>query len=124
MLAFSAIVLLLASRFSRSGTLARRAAAWRGRPVRIQVWGATPAALDVEQPRLANTWGLGAGLHFHIEGALPRKIHIKVAQPRNCVIVGDRLVIQDAKYVQVQGRNMPRTAGTPAFTMETDAGAA
>ena len=118
MLAFSAMVLLLASRFSRSGTLARRAGAWRGRPVRIQVWDATPSELEAEQLRLANTWGLGAGLHFYIEGALPRKIHIKVAQPRNCEIVGDRLVIQDAKYVQVQGRNMPRKTGTPAFIME------
>ena len=121
-LAFAVVLvvtaLLLATGFGRSGTISGRAEVWRGRSVRIQVWNATPSAHEAEPLRLANTWALGAGLHFYIEGALPGRIHIKVAQPHHFEIVGDRLVIHDAKYVQVQGRNMPRTDGTPAFTME------
>jgi hypothetical protein len=110
-------VLLFATGFGRAGTIAGQVRTWHGRTVQVQVWGANPPALEMGELRLVNSWALGAGIHFYVAGPAGRPIHIKVAQPKTSEILGARLLIPDAKYVQVRGQTMPRAA-TTAFMME------
>ena len=109
--------LLLAAGFGGAGSTESRITAWRGRVVRVEVWGASPFPAVQGELRLVNTWALGVGLHFHVSVAGAKPVHIKVAQPGSVETGEGRLVIGRAKYVQVSGRTIARGSAA-AFTME------
>jgi hypothetical protein len=109
--------LLFATGFGMAGKAASALEGWRGRRVAVSVWSLRGAGLEAGEYRVVNIWALGAGLHIYIATTSGRRVHIKIAQPQHYEVQADRLVIENAKYVQVAGRTMPRTS-TPAFIME------
>ncbi|HEX6095104.1 MAG TPA: hypothetical protein VF432_02180 [Thermoanaerobaculia bacterium] len=106
------LCLFLAATFlSRAGRIASTLGELRGRTVHVRVWG-TPLGTF----RVQSVFAVGAGLHFVLDSG-GTATHLKVAQPGPALREEQRLVIQDARYMQWAGRRMPPAESVPALEM-------
>lgn len=109
--------LFAGSTLSRAGRLAAQLRRLVGRRVVVTVWG-TPLGSPGEELTLASASAFGAGLLMRLgspgSGA---SILLKVAQPRKASTTDSGLVVQEAAYVQWDGKRLPRQAGPDAVVL-------
>lgn len=79
---------------------------------RIEIWG---ALLDEKSFRLESTRPIGAGIHIWAKGESGKRIHIKVAQPRDVTTRDNGVTIPWARYIQLDDRTVPAVNGSPAL---------
>jgi hypothetical protein len=60
---------------------------------------------------------LGAGVHVFVRLYDGRSLHLKVAQPQNHSLASDRVVVGSARYVQWNGKRLPRAGSAPAVVI-------
>ena len=108
-------LMLLATALSDAGRLSKTLLPFQNRPVEIRVWGEPLPGLT-GTCQIESIRALGAGLHFFVRHD-GRLAHLKIAQPRDSRVGDSAAEIGEAKYVQWEGRNLPRAAGVPAVTV-------
>jgi hypothetical protein len=108
-------LLVLGTSLSDAGRLSKTLRPFRNRPVEIRVWG-EPLPGQAETCQIESIRALGAGVHFFVRRS-GRLGHLKIAQPRGSHVGESAAEISEAKYVQREGRNLPRAAGAPAVTV-------
>jgi hypothetical protein len=90
---------------------------FRYRAVDVTLWGTPPPIPPGTELVLTHVNTLSAGLHIFFEATGKGSIHLKVAQPRNSDIRSGSVAIGSARYVQWEGRRLPRVAGTAAVSI-------
>jgi hypothetical protein len=122
-----ALVLLVAALFllggahSIAGRTARRLQTFRGIQVRVTVWGRPLPTADGPL-YVESIASLGVGLLIWLQAAPgAQRILLKVAQPGDVLVAGDRLTIGQAAYVQWSSRRTKRPQGgrEPALLLES-----
>lgn len=108
-------LMLLATSLSDAGHLSNALRPFRNRPVEIRVWG-EPLPGQSEPCEIESIRAIGPGLHFFVKRD-GRVAHLKIAQPRGSRVDESAAEIGEAKYVQWEGRNLPRAADAPAVTV-------
>src|SRR5450755_2637680 len=90
---------------------------FRDRAVEVRLWGAPPPNLSGPTLVLTAVNSIGAGAHvfFKLHGSRP--MHLKVAQPRDPSLTVDSVVIGSARYVQWNGKRLPRVGSAPAVAI-------
>jgi hypothetical protein len=85
--------------------------------VEVRLWGAPPPELSGATFILESVNALGAGAHifFNVEGV--GSMHLKVAQPQDPHLTADSVVIGSARYVQWNGKRLPRIGSAPAVVI-------
>jgi hypothetical protein len=85
--------------------------------VEVRLWGAPPPDLSGATLVLTSVNALGAGAHvfFNVRGGVP--MHLKVAQPQDPSLAPNCVVIGSAKYVQWNGKRLPRVGSAPAVAI-------
>jgi hypothetical protein len=115
------LLLPIATSFSQAGRLASSLQTVIRRPVSTVVWGAPIRGATGGPLRVESVGAMGAGLRIHLEGPGVSRTLLKVAQPRSWRLEADRLVIEDAAYVQCAGKRLPRADGLPALEIRPGA---
>jgi hypothetical protein len=90
---------------------------FRSHSVEVRLWGAPPPDLSGATLVLTSVNALGAGAHvfFNVRGGGP--MHLKVAQPQEPSLSPECVVIGSAKYVQWNGKRLPRVGSAPAVAI-------
>ena len=90
---------------------------FRNHAVEVRLWGVPPPDLSGTTLVLASVNALGAGAHvfFNVRGG--GTMHLKVAQPQDTSLAPDCVVIGSAKYVQWNGKTLPRPGSGPAVAI-------
>jgi hypothetical protein len=85
--------------------------------VEVRLWGAPPPDLPGTTLILTSVNALGAGAHvfFDVQGSGSR--HLKIAQPQDTRLAQDKVVIGSARYVQWNGKRLPRVGSAPAVAI-------
>jgi hypothetical protein len=95
--------------------LTRALGEFRDRAVEVRIWGAPPPAPSGVTLVVASVNVLGVGTHVFFRRPDGGSLHLKVAQPRNPHLGPARVVIGSAKYVQWDGKSLPRVGSAPAL---------
>lgn len=90
---------------------------FRHRAVDVTLWGTSPPVPPETELVITSVNTLSAGLHIFFEANGKGSIHLKVAQPRSSDIRSGSVAIGSARYVQWEGRRLPRVAGTAAVSI-------
>lgn len=90
---------------------------FRNHAVEVRLWGAPPPDLSGTTLILTSVNALGAGAHvfFNVRGG--GAMHLKVAQPQDPSLAPDCVVVGSAKYVQWNGKRLPRVGSAPAVAI-------
>lgn len=108
-----AAMFLIGSAFTTAGRTARALQRFRGAHVRIVAWGRPLPASDGPF-YVESVSSLGVGLLVRLQVAQgATAILLKVAQPRDVLVSGERLTIGRAAYVQWASRRVKRTNASP-----------
>lgn len=111
LLLFPAIFLVV-SRLTVAGRTARSLQVFRGVYVRVAAWGSP--LLETDALYVESITSLGVGLLIRLRVASDAKaVLLKIAQPGDVIVSGDRLVIGRAAYVQWSGRRLKRATDAP-----------
>jgi hypothetical protein len=115
--ALGALILLGTSLSTSRRPLTHAIDGFRNHVVEVRLWGALPPDLSGATLVLTSVNALGAGAHvfFNVEGGGP--MHLKVAQPQDPSLAPDCVVIGSAKYVQWNGKRLPRVGSAPAVAI-------
>jgi hypothetical protein len=106
----------LATTFGRAGQLTSSLKSFEQQVVRVRVWGASLPVDDGATVTVASVWALGAGLHLSLRvGPGGSARDLKIAQPGGMVMGPERVLVQEASYVQWAGKRLPRAPGTAAL---------
>ena len=91
---------------------------FRNQAVEVRLWGAPPPDILGATLILTSVNALGAGVHvfFSVQGG--GTMHLKVAQPQDPRLASDSVVLSSARYVQWNGKRLPRVGGAPAVAIE------
>ena len=117
LLGFGAAVLLATSLLTSRRPLTRALLQFQNRVVEVRLWGAPPPGSPCALVLTAvNALGPGAHLFFSIEGG-GASMHLKIAQPQNPILGPTAITVEAAKYVQWNGRKIPRVDGAPAVSI-------
>lgn len=111
--------ILLATSLSTSWRpLTHALESFRNRAVEVRFWGARPFGLPDSALVLTSVNAIGAGVHvfFNVQGAR-RSMHLKVAQPKDPGLAPASVTIGSARYVQWNGKRIPRAGGAPAVVI-------
>ena len=112
---------LVGSALSVAGRTARSLQIFRGTQVRVAAWGVPLPATD--GPLYVDSIGsLGVGLLIRLQAAPgAKRILLKIAQPRDVLVAGDRLTIGRAAYVQWSSHRLERAKSAlgPALVVES-----
>jgi hypothetical protein len=123
-LAVGACVLLVTSLRTSRRPLTQALLTFRNQAVDVRLWGVPvpPAAPSGSSLILASVNALGAGTHvfFNIDGGV--SMHLKVAQPKDPTLALGAVIIGSARYVQWNGKKMPRVGSAPAVFIALSAG--
>jgi hypothetical protein len=96
--------------------LTRALDAFRDHAVEVRLWGAPPP--DVSGTLVVTAVNaLGAGVHVFFRLYDGRSLHLKVAQPQSHTLASDRVVVDSARYVQWNGKRLPRAGSAPAVVI-------
>ena len=114
---FGAAVLLTTSFLTSRRPLTRALQQFQNRTVEVRLWGAPPPG-PPSALVLAAVNALGAGIHVFcsMEGG-GASMHLKIAQPQNPTLGPTTVIVEAAKYVQWNGRKIPRVDGAPAVSI-------
>jgi hypothetical protein len=110
-------LIFIATSLSSAGRLSESLAAFLKRPVEIRVWGEALSKTSDEACEIESIRAVGAGLHLFVKYSTRPRGHLKVAQPRVSRIAETTVEIGDARYIQWEGRKLPRTTEAPAVTV-------
>ena len=118
LVALGAGILLGTSLETSRRPLTQAIGGFRNHTVEVRLWGTPPpdlcgAALVLES---VNALGAGAHVYFNVRGGGP--MHLKVAQPQDQSLAPDCVVIGSAKYVQWNGKRLPRVGSAPAVAIQ------
>ena len=115
-LVLGACVLLVTSLRTSRRPLTQALLTFRNQTVDVRLWGVPvpPAAPSGSSLILASVNALGAGTHvfFNVDGG--RSMHLKVAQPKDPMLAPGAVIIGSARYVQWNGKKVPRVGSAPA----------
>jgi len=112
------LLLPVATSLSQAGRLAASLQGLKRQAIRAAVWGAPLRGPEADGLRVESVGAVGAGLLIYLMDAGEAKTLLKVAQPRSWLVEGDRVVIDDAAYVQWAGKRLARADGVPAVAIE------
>ena len=112
------LLLPVATSLSQAGRLAASLQGLKRRAISAAVWGAPLGGPEADGLRVESVGAVGAGLLIYLMDAGEAKTLLKVAQPRSWLVEGDRVVIDDAAYVQWAGKRLARADGVPAVAIE------
>ena len=113
-----AVFLFVGTRLSNAGRLSASLQDVPGRSVEVHVWGA-PLAHSSATFQMDSVRALGAGLLIFLrQSPEGRPSLLKVAQPRASTVQGPTTEIRDARYVQWDGRRLPRVEGVSAVRIQ------
>jgi hypothetical protein len=107
--------------FGKVSELAERMRPLLGRKVQVQVWGSALSEGNGGSFVLHAVRALGAGLHVYLRptaGGSPR--HLKVAQPIGATTSDECVEVQEAKYVQWDGRMIKKVTGVKALVLNLE----
>ena len=112
-LALGACVLLVTSLRTSRRPLTRALLTFRNQTVDVRLWG-VPVSPSGSSLILASVNALGAGTHvfFNVDGGV--SMHLKVAQPKDPTLAPGLVIIGSARYVQWNGKKVPRVGNAPA----------
>ena len=106
--------------------LTRALDGFRDHAVEVRLWGAPPPDLFSATLVVASVSVLGAGAHVFFRRHDGGSLHLKVAQPQDHSLAPGRVVIGSARYVQWNGKTLPRADSAAAVEIalsETAVGA-
>jgi hypothetical protein len=112
-------LLFLATTLGHVARLAESLRGFEGRLVVVLVWGAPLLGEANAALRLEAVKAVGAGLLIYLSGSKAPRTLLKVAQPRAWRFEDARLIVEQAAYVQWDGRRLPRADGVPAVSLGT-----
>jgi hypothetical protein len=115
--ALGAAILLGTSLSTRRRPLTHSLEALQDQAVEIRLWGAAPPDLPGATLFLTSVNALGAGVHLFFKSQGGGSMHLKVAQPKDPSLGSDRIVIGSARYVQWNGKRLPREGSEPAMVI-------
>jgi len=119
-LAIAVICLLpLATSLGQAGRLAASLRDFEGRFVNVVVWGASLQGSVGAPLRVETVGAVGAGLLIYLTSSRASRTLLKVAQPRSWRLENERLIIDEAAYVQWAGRRLARAEGCSAVTISS-----
>jgi hypothetical protein len=101
--------------------LGRALDAFRDHAVEVRLWGAPPPGVSGATLVVTSVNVLGAGVHVFFRLHDGSSLHLKVAQPQNDSLASDRVVVGSARYVQWNGRRLPREGSAPAVVIALSA---
>ena len=109
---------LAGTAFGRASGLATSLRPFVGRPVRVEVWGASLPGSGEARYEVASIMAFGAALLIHLR-AVPggRRILLKVAQPGSGRVEDNHLEVADARYISWNGTRLPRSVGVAALVL-------
>jgi hypothetical protein len=115
--ALGAAILLGTSLSTHRRPLTHSLEALQNHAVEVRLWGSAPPDLPGATLVLTSVNALGAGVHlfFKVQGG--GSMHLKVAQPKVSSLASDRIVIGSARYVQWNGKRLPREGSDPAVVI-------
>lgn len=115
--AFGAGILLGTSLSTNRRPLTRALESFGNHAVEVRLWGAPPPEVFGTTLVVKEVNALGAGTHvfFVAQGGASR--HLKVAQPQDSRLAVDSVVIGSARYVQWNGKRLPRVGSAPAVSI-------
>jgi hypothetical protein len=112
-----AVALLATSILTSRWPVTRALQQFQGHSVAVRLWGSPPPGPAGALVLTAvNALGAGAHVFFSDEGGAA--MHLKIAQPKDLHLASGRFVIGSAKYVQWNGRKIPRLASATAVSIE------
>ena len=110
-------VLLGTSLSTSRRPLTRALDGFRNHVVHLRLWGVPPSEDSGAGLVLTSVNVLGAGVHVFFKGPGDESIHLKVAQPKEAGIAADSVLIGSARYVQWNGKRLPRRIEVPAVVI-------
>jgi hypothetical protein len=113
-LALGACVLLVTSLRTSRQPLSRALLSFRNQNVEVRLWGVAPAAPSGSSMILTSVNVLGAGTHVYFSVSSGASMHLKVAQPTDPTLAPGAVTIGSARYVQWNGKKVPRVGSAPA----------
>ena len=116
-LALGAGVLLATSLATGRRPLTRAVQRFRNHPVEVRIWGAPPPASSGDTLIVSAVNALGAGVHVFFSAEGGARMHLKVAQPTDSNVTSNSVVIEAARYVQWNGKKIPRAGAAPAVAI-------
>jgi hypothetical protein len=90
---------------------------FRNQAVEVRLWGAPPPDLPGATLVVTSVNALGAGVHVFFNGHGKGAMHLKVAQPQDPSLASESVVIGSARYVQWNGKRLPREGTAPAVVI-------
>jgi hypothetical protein len=97
--------------------LTRALDGFRDHVVEVRLWGAPPPDFSGATLVVASVNVLGAGAHVFFRRHDGGSLHLKVAQPHDHSLAPGRVVIGSARYVQWNGKRLPRAGSAPAVVI-------
>src|SRR5258706_4348080 len=97
--------------------LTRALDGFRDHAVEVRLSGAPPPDLSDATLVVTSVNGLGAGAHVFFRRHDGGSLHLKVAQPQDHSLGPSRVVVGSARYVQWNGKKLPRAGSAPAVVI-------
>jgi len=97
--------------------LTRALDGFRDHAVEVRLWGARPPDLSDATLVVTSVNALGAGAHVFFRRHDGGSLHLKVAQPEDHRLGPSRVVVGSARYVQWNGKRLPRAGSAPAVVI-------
>ena len=115
--ALGALVLLVTSLATSRQPFTKACLRFRDQAVAVRVWGVPPPTPPGTTLILKSVNALGAGAHLFFDAGGGVSMHLKVAQPRHPTLTPDTVIVGSARYVQWNGKKLPRVGSAPALSI-------